>query len=185
MNIAVEKRLLTVDDYYKMAEFGIIKPNERVELINGEIIKMNPVNSRHAGHVKKLNELLIILLSKFVTIGIQDPIRLHQLSEPEPDISILKKSSDNYISHHPNADDVIFLIEVFDSTLRYDRNKKATLYATANIPEYWILNLIDDQLEVFQNPIDGIYTTKVILKRGEKVLIPTFDIEINVSDIIK
>lgn len=182
---AVEKRLLTVDDYYKMAEFGILKPDERVELINGEIIKMSPVNSRYAGHVRLMNRTLNFLIGTEAIISIQNPIRLNDKSEPEPDIAVLYPREDSYIESHPTADDIILLIEVSDSTLRYDRVQKAELYATENIQEYWIVNLQNKQLEVYQNPLDGKYTTKAILKKGEKVKIPNTDIEIEVSAIIK
>jgi Uma2 family endonuclease len=185
IEVAEEKRLITVEEYYQMAEFGILKPDESVELINGEIIKMSPIKSKHSGHVKTIHRILSKLISDFFIIGVQDPVSLNKYSEPEPDISILELSEHNYIKYHPNADDVVFLIEVSDSTLTYDRTKKARLYAKASIPEYWIINLVGNQLEVYQNPIDGKYTTKTVLSKNDKVKIPNTDIEINVSEIIK
>jgi Uma2 family endonuclease len=183
---AVKKRLITVDEYYQMAEFGILKPDEKVELINGEMIKMSPIKSVHSGYVTRI----VRVLSKYIsydlaTIPSQNPIRLNNYSEPEPDITIAKYSENDYTDHHPTAKDIYFLIEVSDSTLRYDQTQKAKLYAKHKIPVYWIVNLVKNQLEIYENPIDEKYSTKTILKQGDKVVIPHFEVEIEVSEIIK
>jgi len=186
IEVMEEKRLITVDEYYQMAEFGILKPNERVELINGEIIKMSPINSSHGGYVSRIVRLMYKYIGlDLATFRSENPIRLSNHTEPEPDITLAKYSENDYEDNHPTAEDIYLLVEVSDSTLRYDQTKKARLYARHQIPVYWIVNLVKKQLEVYQNPIDGKYTTKIILKRGDKVIIPHFDIEIEVSEIIK
>lgn len=186
IEVMEEKRLLTVEEYYQMVEFGILKSDEKVELINGEIIKMSPVNSKHGGYVTRI----VRVLTKYIgydlaTIPSQNPIRLSNNTEPEPDITVAKYSEDDYENHHPTAEDIYLLVEVSDSTLRYDQTKKARLYAKHDIPIYWIINLVKNQLEIYKNPIDGKYTSKTILKRGDKVTIPHFNTEIEVSEIIK
>lgn len=186
IEVMEEKRLITVDEYYQMAEFGILKPNERVELINGEIIKMSLVNSTYGGYVTRVSRVLTKHIGyDLATIPSQNPIRLNNYTEPEPDITIAKYSENDYEDNHPTAEDIYFLVEFSDSTLRYDQTKKARLYARHQILVYWVVNLVKKQLEVYQNPIDGKYTTKTILKRGDKVVIPHFDIEIEVAEIIK
>jgi Uma2 family endonuclease len=186
IEVAEEKRLITVEEYYQMAEFGILKPDESVELINGEIIKMSPIKSKHGGYVTRIVRLMYKYIGDdIVTVPSQNPIRLSDYSEPEPDVIIAKYSENEYQDNHPTIEDIYFLVEVSDSTLRYDQTKKARLYANHNVLTYWILNLVKNQLEIYENPIDGKYLTKTILKRGDKAIIPHFNIEINVSEIIK
>lgn len=152
MTSVAPKYKLSVANYHKMAETGILLPEDRVELINGEIYQKSPIKSLHAGSVKIINAFLSQYNEQYV-ISIQDPIIIDDFSEPEPDIALLKYRADFYTESNPTATEVLWIIEVSDSTLRYDRTIKKELYAKANIAEYWIVNLVDRCLEVYRTPI--------------------------------
>ena len=139
----------TVADYYRMAEAGILKPNDRVELIEGEIVEMSPIGSRHAGCVDQLNELLhSALRGKPFQIRVQNPVRLSDVSEPEPDISVLLSREDFYTQSHPTAAEVVLLIEVADASLAYDRHTKVPLYLGSGIQEVWLVDLVNHTIDV-------------------------------------
>jgi len=181
MATEVLKRLLNVDEYYQMAEAGILKPDDRVELIHGEIYEMSPIGSKHAAIVNRLARLLNKILEQSVSIGIQSPIRLSQVDEPEPDISIAKYKADDYLSSLPNAEDVLLLIEVADSSIQYDRTTKKPLYASHGIPEYWIIDIENEIIEVYQKPINSDYTKNKSLQKGDSVQL--LDRALKVADI--
>ncbi len=183
MAVTLAKRLISAVEYHKMAEVGILKPTDKVELLNGEIIKMSPIGSMHAGYVNIIDELLSDALGKKVHINIQSPVRLDDHSEPEPDLLVLKRRKDHYLTRLPRPDDVYLLIEVADSTLEKDREVKALLYAEANISEYWILNIPDKQLEVFNNPQNGKYQNQIIISGQKTAKFNAFDVTIKASDI--
>jgi len=184
MSIGVEKRLITVEEYHKMAEVGILKPEDRVQLINGEIYTMSLVSSLHAAHVKRLNNLFNKILGARTIIGVQDPITIGDHSEPEPDISILHFRKDFYANDHPNPEDVHFLIEVSLSTIRLDKAVKKKLYSSANIPEYWIVNLEEEQVEIYRQPINGEYATEQILNKEDTIFLEKFDLKIEVAKLV-
>lgn len=178
-------REITVSEYHKMAEVGIIQPDEKVELITGQIIrKMSPVNKRHASHVKRLNELFSFHCYKKVTVGVQDPVVILNNSEPEPDISVLKYSDNQYANGLPTEKDVILLVEVADTTLKRDKTTKLRLYASANIPEYWVVNLNDNCIEIYKKPNGKIYQQHYILINNDAIDLP-FGKQLKVSDILK
>jgi Uma2 family endonuclease len=147
-----KKHLTDLNEWRKMGEAGIFPPDCRLELINGEILEVAPISSNHSGHLNRINKLLTIPGSDKAITSIQNPLQLDDLSEPEPDLMLLKPNDDFYCSHHPNANDVLLLIEVADTSLAYDQNQKLHLYALHNIPEYWLLNLNDSCLEVYRRP---------------------------------
>lgn len=180
----VSKRLFTVKEYYKMAETGILHPDERVELLNGEIITMSPINSPHAGVVSHLYELLFVQLQGKTTINCQNPIHLADTSEPEPDITVAHFKKDRYRSHHPKPEDIYFIIEVADSTLEKDRKAKRLLYAKAGIGEYWIVNVTERQIEVFSQPADGNYQIMQVVRLGEQLSSLTTDFVLNVDELL-
>ena len=157
-------RPLTISDYHRMIETGIIHEGEHTELISGQIFNMAAKGTRHTVANTELLSELLLLLGRRAKIRCQDPISLPNHSEPEPDIVIAKLRSDNYVNSHPAPADIILVIEVADSTLNFDRNTKAPLYAAAGISEYWIVNLIDSRLEIYTKPEGAIYTnTQIIL----------------------
>lgn len=173
-----QRRLFTVSDYYKMAEAGILSPDDRVELIGGEILKMSPIKSQHAGIVNELSELLILALFGRAIVTVQNPLRINKQSEPEPDIIVAKYRKDKYRDDHPKPEDVFLLIEVADSSLAFDRNVKTPLYAQAGIPEYWIVNLNDRQIEIFRQPAEADYQEKKIVKHTETAICSTIEFSV-------
>ncbi|HEX6189970.1 MAG TPA: Uma2 family endonuclease [Pyrinomonadaceae bacterium] len=168
MSINLAKHRFTVVEYERMGEMGFFPPDARVELIEGEIIEMSPIGSRHAACVKLLNRTLNQQLAEDVIVSAQDPIRLSDLSEPQPDLAVLRFRRDYYRERHPGAYDVLLVIEVSDTTVQYDRNTKMPLYARAGIPEALLFNLPDDRLEYFAQPETGAYQLNRIINRGER-----------------
>jgi Uma2 family endonuclease len=159
----------TVEEYGRMGEANVFSPDVRVELIEGEIVDMSPIGDRHAACVDVLDELIRGPLGRTVSVRVQGPIILDANSEPQPDISILKRRDDFYKNGKPRPEDVLLLIEVSDSTLEYDRRVKVPLYARAGITEVWIINLVDERVEMFADPSGGAYQTAAVFARGEVV----------------
>ena len=150
---------LDVDAYYKMAEAGILKHDDRVELIDGEIIDMNPVGSPHAAIVKRLNRLVARAAADgIVLVSVQDPLRLDAYNEPEPDLMLLRPRTDDYRASHPGAADVLLLVEISDSSLAYDRGAKLALYARFGVAEVWIIDIAGSAVEIYRQPIEGAYS---------------------------
>jgi Uma2 family endonuclease len=183
MATEVMKRLINVDEYYKMAEVGILKPGDRVELINGEIYEMSPIGSRHGSVVKKLAMILNEIFKGEAVIGIQDPVRLDESNEPEPDISILKYSADFYSQAHPGAHDILAIIEVADSSLRHDKQVKMPLYANYGIPAYWIIDIATKQITVHLDPVGNSYSSQEVYGVGAEIAL--LGKTIVVSDLLK
>jgi Uma2 family endonuclease len=185
MAIPFPHHLFTVDDYYRMAESGILREGDRVELIDGEIIDMAPIGSEHAGHVTRFTRRFTRLFDDRATVNVQNPIHLGERSEPEPDIALLHPRDDDYVNALPTAADVFLLIEVAESSLAYDRQTKAPMYARAGIPELWIVNLIDHVIEVYRDPADGQYQRVEIMRRGDQLQPLAFpDVSVAVSDVL-
>ncbi len=159
---------VSVDDYYKMATAGIFGANDRVELINGEIVDMAPAGSRHASLVTRLNQLFSRSLESEVIVKVQDPLHLDAESEPEPDLMLLKARQDLYSNAHPEAQDVLLLVEVGDSTARFDREIKLPLYARHRIAEVWLIDVEACRVEVCRAPLaDGSdYAERTIVSSG-------------------
>jgi Uma2 family endonuclease len=135
-----------------MAEVGILKPKERVELIWGEIVTMSPIGARHIAFVNNLNQLLVMRLAGRGIVSVQNPVALDEHSEPQPDLAVLRRRLPPYKESEPATDDVVLLIEVGDTSLRYDRGRKLRLYAQAGIPEYWIVDAWAEAIEVHRDP---------------------------------
>ncbi len=175
----------TVDDYEKMIHLGVLTENQKVELIRGEIVSKMPIGDPHAACVKRLTRLFYSVAANLATISVQDPIRLAD-SEPEPDIVLCTQRPDDYVTGKPQSADIRLIIEVADSSLEFDREVKAPLYAENGIPEYWIVNLIDGCVEVFQGPQpDGKYSAAQTFKAGATITLtqlPT--ITVAIADII-
>ncbi|MEE9398329.1 MAG: Uma2 family endonuclease [Methylococcales bacterium] len=150
---------ISIMDYQKMAETGILSSDVRVELIEGEIIDMAPIGSTHASYVNRLNREIVRAVNNTALVSVQNPIILGHLSEPEPDFALLKPKANDYVDSLPNAADILLLIEIADTTIKYDRQIKAPLYARFSIPEYWLISTQERNISVFQKPIEGEYTT--------------------------
>ena len=151
MNITTAKRF-TVEEYHRLAELGFFHEDDRVELIRGEIIQMAAKGTPHTTCCRNLLEELAALVIGRAKLQCQDPITLPSKSEPEPDFAILRKRADNYLSAHPTPEDILLVIEIADSTLKYDQETKLPLYAEAGISDYWIFNLVNNYLEAYCEP---------------------------------
>jgi Uma2 family endonuclease len=181
--VNTQVRPLTSVEYYQMMESGIIREGERVELILGQIFTMAAKGTRHTICTRKLFKQLLSLIGERADVQTQDPITLPNNSEPEPDIVIARLRSDDYINSHPSPADIILVIEVADSSIKFDRDTKAPLYAAAGINEYWIVNLIDDRLEIYRQPSGSIYTSIQIFMPPQSITLPEFpEILLNVGD---
>ncbi|MDQ3253945.1 MAG: Uma2 family endonuclease [Acidobacteriota bacterium] len=167
MSHQLAKRWFTVSEYNRMAEAGILTKDDRVELIEGEIVTMSPIGSRHAGCVNRLNVLLSSQAAQSFIVSVQNPIIADDYSEPQPDVAVLRLREDFYGEEHPKSEDVLLVIEVADTTVESDRSVKMPLYARASIPEAVLVNLPHDLFEVHSEPVNGQYQSVKILRRGE------------------
>jgi len=149
---------LSVADYYRMAEVGILAPDARVELIDGEIIDMPPPGNLHAATVDRLVEIFNCALDGRFSVRGQNPVLLSDLSEPQPDVALLRRREDFYREHRPGPADTLLVVEVADSSLRFDRETKMRLYARHEIPEAWLVDLRGHRLARYRAPHEGTYT---------------------------
>lgn len=152
MSAELVRHLFSVDDYHQMGEAGVFASDERVELLGGEVIEMSPIGSRHSAIVNRLNRILIQALGDTVIVQVQGPVRLSDLSEPEPDLTLLRDRGDFYATAHPRPADVLLVIEVSDTTIAKDRGVKRPYYAAAGIVETWIIDVAADVIEVGTDP---------------------------------
>ena len=178
--VVATRRKFTIEEYHQLVDLGFFTENDRIELIRGEIIEMAPKRTPHSVCNSILFGELYKLLGDRANVRGQEPITLPSNSEPEPDVVIAQKKADNYLSAHPTAKDIILVVEISDSTLKYDREIKLSLYAEANINHYWIVNLVDNHLEVYTNPFEDnkdnfYYRNKSILLPDDSIEIPDFD----------
>jgi Uma2 family endonuclease len=167
MSVQIARRQFTVDDFYRMLEVGIFTEDDRVELIDGEIIEMSPIGSRHAACVMRLTTLFAEQLGRTAFVNVQNPLRLHRKAEPLPDVVVLKPRADFYAQSHPGPGDVLLVVEVADATLAYDRRVKVPLYARAGIPEVWIVNLVKGIVEGYSRPDGNNYVEVKKVGRGQ------------------
>lgn len=166
MTAVLTKRRFSVDEYYRLAETGILHPDERVELVDGEIVVMSAIGSAHAWCVRRLNRWFSTRVGDRALVSAQNPVRLSPYSEPEPDLALLQPRPDEYRAAHPGPEDVLLLIEVSDTTLRYDREVKLPLYAAAGIPEVWIVDLPRRRVEVYREPRGDTYQSAAVYEPG-------------------
>ncbi|WP_341732983.1 Uma2 family endonuclease [Microcoleus sp. EPA2] len=156
-------RKWTVEEYHKLGEIGFFNPEERVELIAGNIIQMSAKGTAHTSATRRTASVLRNLLGDRAAVYTQDPIALDDNSEPEPDITLVIIDPLDYATHHPTPSEVYLIIEVADSSLTYDRQVKAKIYARSGIADYWVLNVNDRQLHVFREPAENGYQSELIL----------------------
>lgn len=180
---AIQLHHWTNREYYQMAASGIINPDERIELINGNIVDMSPQTSFHSTAIRLAEEALRLVFPSGYDIRVQMPLALAYDSEPEPDISVVQGTPRDFIKAHP--DTAVLIVEVSDSSLLFDRDQKKKLYARFGIPEYWIINLKDNCLEVYQEPVNETYKKIKILHHPDKIS-PAYSLlsSISVSEIL-
>src|SRR5688500_13061796 len=152
IEVEIPRRRFTVDEYHRMAEVGIFHPDERVELIEGEIVQMAPIGPRHAGCVINLNQLFVTRLGGRAVVSPQNPVVILPRSEPQPDLVLLRPRAVSYSRELPASRDVVLAVEVADTTVRFDRIVKARLYARAGIAEFWLCLAADGVVEVYRGP---------------------------------
>jgi Uma2 family endonuclease len=169
MAVHVARRPFTVAEYDRMIETGILQEHDRVELLDGEILEMSPIGSRHAACVNRLNTLFTRWAGDRAIISVQNPIRLNDYSEPEPDVAVLKPRDDYYVTAHPTSEEVLLLVEVAETSLEYDREVKIPRYAAAGIPEVWLLDLQHQLVMVYTQPKGSAYQVTQIVRGGELV----------------
>ncbi|MEM7118551.1 MAG: Uma2 family endonuclease [Chloroflexota bacterium] len=174
MTIALTRRLFTTDEYDRMIESGILTKADRVELIRGEIFAMSPVGPRHAAIVNRLTRLIGRYLQERAIVSVQNPIRLSDHSEPEPDVALLHNRPDFYEQAHPEPEDVFLAIEVADSTRSYDVEVKADLYAEAGIQELWILDVAAKEVLVYRQPTASGYAIVKTHGHGDSLVLLAF-----------
>lgn len=147
---APHPRLWTREEYYKMAEAGVFRPGERVELIGGKIVTMSPQNSPHFTAICLVEDTLRMVFGSGYIVRVQGPLDVSPASQPEPDIAVVRGSVRDYATAHPTT--ALLVVEVAESSLPFDRGEKASLYASVDVPEYWVVNLLDRRLEVYRDP---------------------------------
>jgi len=168
-----------------MADAGILAPEERVELLNGQVIQKCSYPPIRSSVIMRISTLLHQRLrDEPCILSCKHPVRCSRYDEPEPDLSILKNQADFYASGHPEPGDVLLIAEITIDSLERDRTIKATLYATHLIPTFWIVNLQDRQIEVFTQPKDGQYCTRRIFLPGEELELKDFALQVTVDDLL-
>ena len=183
--LAAKKRGFSADDYQFLGEIGILHEDDRIELIDGEIVVMSPIGDRHGSCVDRLNHLFVGGVKGQAIVRVQGSFRLDTRSEPQPDIALLRPRDDFYARAHPAPDDILLLVEVANSSLEDDRKKAREKYAKRGIPELWIANLRDEVVEHYRNPTPDGYEDVEIFNRGDTIspsLLP--DVELAVDDIL-
>lgn len=159
----------TVADYHRLAEVGILHEDDRVELLDGQVVVMSPIGPRHAGCVDRLNRLLVRAVGDLAVVRVQNPVVLGRSAEPEPDLALLRPPIERYATAHPRPHDVTLVIEVADTSLEYDRGIKLPLYAAAGIPEAWLVDLEGERILLYRSPGPDGYAEVVTASRGESI----------------
>ena len=167
---AAPRRLLTVDEYHRMGEAGILTDDDRVELIEGELVAMAPIGSEHIACTNALNRLLVLAVGDRGIVSVGNPVRLNRHSEPQPDFAVLKLR-DDYRKTLPRPEDAMLAVEVSNTSLEFDRKVKLALYARGGIPEVWIVNLAAEEVEVHRSPAADTYTSVTRAGRSDDLTI--------------
>ena len=167
-------RLFSVEEYHCMSDQGILGPEERTELIDGEIIVMAAKRPPHSAITKRTADYLRELLAGLADIRVQEPIHLNSHSEPEPDIAVVAINQRDYVDHHPTPSEIFLLIEVAETTLSHDCKRKATAYAKAKIADYWVIDVKNEQVFVFQAPGAKTYQQEAVFGKGENLVAIAF-----------
>ncbi len=179
------RRLLTVAEYHRMAEAGIFGPDERVELLEGEIVEVAAMGSRHLSCIGRLTTLFKPVTGEQAVLLVRCPVVATDNSEPEPDLMLLRLRPDYYAAAKPAGKDVLLVIEISDTSLAHDGNTKLPIYAAAQIPEAWLVALPRERIEVHSRPIDGEYREIRLYARGDTLTPLAFpDLHLRVDDVL-
>jgi len=176
----------SLNEYYRMAESGVLRPDAHVELVNGEIIDVLPLGPFHEHVVERLERLFHKLAQARWLVFSQYPVYLDNHSEPQPDLLLLKPIADGYAHHHPRPEDIYLLVEVSETTLDVDREVKLPAYGRAGIAEVWIVDLKDAAIEVYRQPYFAGYISKTVLRAGSQAAPLAFpEAAVNVTELLK
>ncbi len=181
MAVTLERHTIDTDTYHRMLETGILTEEDQVELIHGEIISMSPVGKLHTAIVDRINKALNRKIDTEAIVRVQSPIVIYDDSEPEPDITLLKPQPDFYATQAAQPEDVLLVIEVAHTTWNTDYEIKRPLYASAGIPELWLVNVNKHEIEVHRTPAPGTYKSISILQSGDSVTLPVPGVEATVA----
>lgn len=174
----------SVEEYHKLGEAGIFHEDDRVELLNGDIVIMAPIGIRHIKSVRRLIRVLSQHFADRCILDVQNPVMIDGRSEPQPDILLLRPEADTRDTS-PLPEDVLLLVEVADSSLMYDKSDKRDAYARSGIAEYWLLNLTRNELHVFRDPDGRAYRTELLVRAGESIAPLAFaDTPVALSDLL-
>ncbi|MBW4497300.1 MAG: Uma2 family endonuclease [Oscillatoria princeps RMCB-10] len=185
MSVQLLRRLFTVREYQQMVEAGIFTDEDRVELIKGEIVKMSPIGRRHAACVGRLNRLFTLRLAGEALVWPQNPVELDDYSQPQPDLTLLQPREDFYESGHPKPGDIFLIVEVADTTVEADRQVKIPLYASAGIPEVWLVDINEGCMEVHRHPSGEGYGEVLKCRRGESAVVGAFaDVSFTMNEVL-
>lgn len=185
MAVYTSRRLFTVTEFEQMDQAGIFRENDRLELIDGEIFEMAPIGSRHAAWVRRLQRLFTQALGERALVDVQNPLVLHDRSEPLPDVVLLQQQADLYASGHPRPHDVFLVVEVADTSLAYDQEIKVPAYARSQIPEVWVVDLASGSVHVYRLPSPAGYRDITCVQRGATLAPQSFpDLALPVARIV-
>ena len=185
MLTAVEKKLFTVDDFYTMARAGIIGGDDRVELIEGEIILMAAIGSRHQAVVDRVTRLFVTRVGDRAIVRVQGPLRLAEITEPQPDLQLLAPQDDFYATAHPSQYEAFLVIEVADTSLHFDRDEKAAIYARRGVRELWIIDVTGERVLVRRAPSADGYGESLTVTRGHSLAPEAFpDIVVSTDELL-
>ena len=185
MQVEATRKRFTVDDYYRMAETGILSENDRTELIEGEIIEMSPIGGPHMNAVNRATMIFARGIGDKVVVSVQNPSPMDRYNEPQPDVVLIRPREGFYGTGKPGPEDVVLLIEVSDTSLRFDRNVKVPIYARNGIREVWVIDLQADAIHAFREPKGNAYASIETKGRNERISPEAFpDFSVNVAELI-
>lgn len=184
MSVALARRLFNAQEFRSMIEAGVFREDDRVELVDGEIVEMAPIGNRHATCVRKLN-LILRKVGGRALVDVQNPLGVSEENDFYPDVVLLRPRGDGYAGAIPNANDALLVIEVADSSLEFDRTIKVSRYAAAGVVELWIIDLKGSRIWVHRKPLEGDYGEVFEVRPGEMLKPPGMpDVEISVADLL-
>jgi len=178
------RKLFTVEEFELMVQAGVLKEDDRLELIEGELITMSPIGSGHASRIRLITRLMYAQVGDKAIIAVQDPVRLAR-SEPQPDLALLRPRPDGYKRSHPQAADILLIIEIADTSANYDRTVKVPLYGRSGVPEVWLIDLFESVVEVYRTPASVGYRAKQTYAAGDSLTpegLPT--VTLSVADLL-
>jgi Uma2 family endonuclease len=178
------KTLFTIDQFYKMGEAGVFRPDQRIELIDGELIEMAPIGARHVQAVNRLTRMLVVAYGEGAVVSVQNPVALRPRSLPQPDLAVLRPQANERGHGLPEPPDTLLVIEVADTTIDWDRRVKMSLYARAGVPRAWLVDVGNERVEAYSLPGPDGYADCAIAAHGQSLELPGLpDARVQVTEI--